>query len=133
MNPITELKKYVDTFYDVDELPDPGDALNKIMSLVSKIPDESPQPSFPDNLCPTTMKPCEKIKELCSTTCWLTQKMPEGIVISSPNKTSVTIDNLLDKQKALRDLIYVRPFNLKEIESKAVDLCDAVIDFYEQL
>ena len=57
----------------------------------------------------------------------------------NPNQTSkeeakvVTIESLLEKQKALRDLIYVRPYNLKEIESKSIDLCDAIIDLCDAI
>lgn len=43
----------------------------------------------------------------------------------------VTAEEVIDLQCKLRDLLFVRPKNLTGIESAAVALCDAVVDFVD--
>jgi hypothetical protein len=50
--------------------------------------------------------------------------------IKYPLKT--TLDDLLDMQLELRNLLYVRPYNLQDIESKAMKLCNAVVKYSEE-
>ena len=43
-----------------------------------------------------------------------------------------TLDDLLDMQLEVRKLLYVRPYNLTDIESKAMKLCNAVVKYSEE-
>ena len=41
-------------------------------------------------------------------------------------------NTILKQQAKLRELLYVRPFDLQNIENEAIKLCDMTIDLFEE-